>query len=69
MTIVIWAIIYLILGILFAESILKIMKREDPIRYLEVKELHKIIYALLTCIWAPLIVFAIIKLLLKGIFK
>ncbi len=69
MTILIGAVIYLILGILFAESILKIMKREDPIRYLEVKESHKIIYAVLICVWAPLIVFAIIKVLLKGIFK
>lgn len=69
MTIVIWAVIYVVLGILFAEAIFNVMKREDPIRYLEIQGMYKTVYGGLTCLWAPIIVFSIIKLLLKGIFK
>ena len=60
---------YVILGILFAGAIIKHVKNNDPISYIKVMHLHKIIYVLLTCLWVPLILFSFIKMLLKGIFK
>lgn len=69
MTIAIWLVMYVILGILFAESIFIVMKKEEPSKYLAVKSMHKTIYGGLTCLWAPILVLAIIKLFLKGVFK
>ncbi len=69
MTITIWLVMYVIVGILFAEAIIKHAKNNDPISYIKVMHLHKIIYVVLTCLWVPLILFSIIKMLLRDIFK